>query len=397
MLCLNKCRNFWLVILLCSSWGCKLSSTNKIPRESPSRPTDFTNYLFLCFIIMLIFLLIYSSVLLSHWSTKFLGKSVKKLLHVIIFLGLILSILLRLIWIDVQGGKGLNDRDPALSYSKSVAICALGAFESVSIDPDKTFLRNYLYANYLKLGCKNRSFSIKEYIYYSEGFLVFIILLCAYLCRFFSGSWTLPLVASSFLLNRSRISSLTLVASDTVMMMTLCCLWAVSLAFWLRTGNAKTLVLHTFWAIILVLLEPALWGLSLGLVCFMLLASLMHERGIVFVKAKYLQERSLDEILGIAGLWQLIGLPKTIGKKEGINSLYDQGSALCWLKITFFEWLSQPGRIKKLLSYSVFITCFLFIISRPWDQYYYLFTEWNYRLALAKLFQINNDNLSFLY
>ena len=210
----------------------------------------------------------------------------------------------------MKSGDQLNYRNGGLTKNNLIELCARGDIEEGIISPKKSFARKFLYKNYLKLGCQNGSFSEEEYFYHSEGFLVFVILMCAYLCRFFSASWTLPLVAAVFILSRGRISSLPSTVSDTVLMMVICSLWATSLAFWFRTGNRNSFIWHMFVSVVAVLVEPRLWGLSLGLLTFMLLADFMTKRGIVFVKAENLQETSLDEKkLGISGLWQLLGLP----------------------------------------------------------------------------------------
>ena len=118
----------------------------------------------------------------------------KKLLHILIFVGLIVSLLLRLIWIEIRSGENLSIQDPFINADALVQLCSSGDFSTSmsNFGEGNTLLRNVVYKFFLKLGCHNNEFSVMEYFYHSQGFLVFVILLCAYLCRFFSASWTLP-------------------------------------------------------------------------------------------------------------------------------------------------------------------------------------------------------------
>ena len=50
----------------------------------------------------------------------------KKLLHILIFVGLIVSLFLRLIWIEIRSGENLAIQDPFLNADALVQLFARG-------------------------------------------------------------------------------------------------------------------------------------------------------------------------------------------------------------------------------------------------------------------------------
>ena len=319
----------------------------------------------------------------------------KKLFHILIYVGLIVSLLLRLIWIEIRSEQGLTIQDPYLTPSYLSTLCASNSSDNDVFDKDKAPLRAWAYKFLLKTGCRDNEFSLLEYFYHSQGILVFILLLCAYLCRFFSGSWTLPLVSAIFILSRGRISSIPYKVSDTILMMALCSLWATSLAFWLRTGASKVLILYFLITTFLVALEPRMWGLGISLFMFLLILRWMHSKKYILVSSEHIQERSLDERMGIQGLWQLLGMTSFDGSPNKRASKLSQGNYFDWLQVSFFEWLAYGERRVLFIKYSAYLAIVCFIIAQPWLDISNLIYNWNVTLVSKKFTQLSQDYLSF--
>jgi hypothetical protein len=178
-------------------------------------------------------------------------------------------------------------------------------------------------------------------------------------------------------------------------MMTLCSLWSVSLALWFRTGAKKSLVIHFIITLFLVAVEPRLWGLSFSLFVFLLIVKLMYKKNFMLVKAEHIQERSLDERLGIKGLWQLLGIPVLEDEPKASRQELSQGNYFDWLKVSLFEWLTYKHRLNLFIKYSSALALVCFFIAKPWLQINTLIQNWNSELVYAKLAEFNAEYLSF--
>ena len=211
----------------------------------------------------------------------------------------------------------------------------------------------------------------------------------------FSASWTLPLVSAVFILSRGRISSIPSHVSDSIIMMSLCSLWAVSLALWFRTGARKSFIIHSLITLFLIAVEPGVWGLALSLVIFLLIIKGMQKKNFMLVKAEHIQEVSLDERLGIKGLWQLLGIPQIEDEPKGGRSELAQGNYFDWLKVSFFEWLTYKNRLNLFIKYSAGLAVVCILIAQPWLDIITLAQNWNSKLVYSKLLRLNADYLSF--
>ena len=69
----------------------------------------------------------------------------KKLFHILIYVGLIVSLLLRLIWIEIRSEQGLTIQDPYLTPSYLSTVCTSNSLDKDVLDQDKAQLRARAY------------------------------------------------------------------------------------------------------------------------------------------------------------------------------------------------------------------------------------------------------------
>ena len=128
-----------------------------------------------------------------------------------------------------------------------------------------------------------------------------------------------------------------------------------------------------------------MWGLGISLFMFLLILKWMHSKKYILVRSEHIQERSLDERMGIQGLWQLLGLTSFDDSPRKGASKLSQGNYFDWLQVSFFEWLAYGDRRAIFIKYSAYLAIVCFIVAQPWLDISNLMYNWNVTLCFKKV------------